>query len=1371
MTVDSFTSSGVSPSGAVGSVGTQAESVVTAFGRLRVTHDFHPTPLTPNLYEVDVTIENISTTDVTDLRYTRTMDWDIYPTYFDEYVTIQGVGSAANLLYADDNGFQDPNPLLTRSASNVGNMVDNGPDDHGAHFDFGFGPLPAGGTQTFRIYYGAAPTEAGANAALTAVGAEAYSFGQSNGGQVTGSPVTFIFAFSGVGGSVLIPPDLLLEPTADTNNVGETHTLTATLTDDSGNPVSGVTVTFEVVGGPNTGTLGTAVTNSSGVATISYSSTVTGTDAIVASFVDGDSNTQNSNGVTKEWVTPPNVAPTVSTPNSSVTVDEGDTANNNGSFSDPDAGDSVTISASVGTVTQSGSQSGTWSWSFNSTDGPAESQTVTITATDGSSAIGTTTFGLTVNNVAPNIDKGVVDLNTWTAENISSGSGVWTVDGSGNSVFQSVNGNPTFFYSDFSSLGSPLQGTIRVETTSDDDFIGFAIGFNPGDTANPSADYLLVDWKQYNQPDAWGYGAQGLAVSRVNGVGSNPDFWSHSGALTELARGITLGNTGWGDYQINEFQFDFTPTRLRVFVNGTLELDVTPTGPNFSDGRFAFFNFSQSSVRYSAIQSDSIAGVEASPVSFSKNFTDPGIPDTHTATINWGDSGTGGETVTSPSGSTPGTVSGTHTYADNGTYTVTVTVCDSDLDCDSDTFTATIANVDPTVDANGPYSVNEGSSVTLNATGFDVAGAADPLTYAWDLDNNGSFETPGQSAPFNGIDGPSTHTVNVQVNDGDGGTAVDSATVTVNNLDPVVTATGDTINEGDTATVSGTISDPGTPDSFTVVIDWGGSEGSDTLSLPAGSTSYSATHVYDDDDPTATLSDNYGISVTVTDDDGGIGSASATVTVNNVDPVIESGVVDLNSWTVENSSPGAGVWTVDGSGNSVFQSVNGNPTFFYSDFNALGSPLEGAIAVETGSDDDYIGFAIGFEPGDTSNPSADFLLVDWKQGDQSGALAGLAVSRVTGVPTGSDYWTHSGAITELARGITLGSTGWANYASNQFLFEFSPTRLRVFVNGTLELDVTPTGPNFSDGRFAFYNYSQYYVRYSAIQSDSISGNEASPVSFTKNFTDVGIPDTHTATILWGDTSSSAGTITEPSGSTPGTVSGTHTYADNGTYTVTVTVCDDDGGCDSDTFTATIANVDPTVDANGPYSVNEGSSVTLNATGFDVAGPADPLTYAWDLDNNGSFETPGQSVPFNGIDGPSTHTVNVQVNDGDGGIAVDTTTVTVNNVDPTIVTTFQVAPIPEASVSTSGNLVAQATDPAGSNDPLAFDFDCDNNGSYETPSNPSTSAADCYFDDNGSYTVGVRVTDGDGGQAIGSVIAVVTVGIQRLWDRKLMEIRC
>ncbi|HEU0297501.1 MAG TPA: PKD domain-containing protein [Anaerolineales bacterium] len=96
---------------------------------------------------------------------------------------------------------------------------------------------------------------------------------------------------------------------------------------------------------------------------------------------------------------PSNTAPAVAADNASVTVDEGDTANNTGTFSDAD-NDSVTLSASVGTVLDTGS--GTWSWFILTIDGPADSQTVTIYADDGQ-AQSSTTFDLTVNNVAPTV--------------------------------------------------------------------------------------------------------------------------------------------------------------------------------------------------------------------------------------------------------------------------------------------------------------------------------------------------------------------------------------------------------------------------------------------------------------------------------------------------------------------------------------------------------------------------------------------------------------------------------------------------------------------------------------------------------------------------------------------------------------------------------------------------------------------------------------------------------------------------------------------------------------------------------------------------------------------------------------------------------
>jgi hypothetical protein len=71
------------------------------------------------------------------------------------------------------------------------------------------------------------------------------------------------------------------------------------------------------------------------------------------------------------------------------------------------------------------------------------------------------------------------------------------------------------------------------------------------------------------------------------------------------------------------------------------------------------------------------------------------------------------------------------------------------------------------------------------------------------------------------------------------------------------------------------------------------------------------------------------------------------------------------------------------------------------------------------------------------------------------------------------------------------------------------------------------------------------------------------ISTSAAFTDPGVLDTHTAVWSWGDSTTSAGTVTEANGS--GTVAGSHAYAADGVYTVTLTVTDKDGGVGTSTF--------------------------------------------------------------------------------------------------------------------------------------------------------------------------------------------------------------
>lgn len=189
-----------------------AVAELTGLSGFTVSQFYHPSA-SPDLFVDEVTLTNLTGATVNDVRYNRTMDWDIPPTTFNEFVTLQGWPATA-LLNSGDDGFQSPDPLILSDSMVApinSNFTDSGPADHGARFTFGFGSLAAGASQTFQIFYGASLTESAALAALGLVGAEVYSFGQCDPARdarcdvTLGTPTTFTFAFAGVGGTPVVP--------------------------------------------------------------------------------------------------------------------------------------------------------------------------------------------------------------------------------------------------------------------------------------------------------------------------------------------------------------------------------------------------------------------------------------------------------------------------------------------------------------------------------------------------------------------------------------------------------------------------------------------------------------------------------------------------------------------------------------------------------------------------------------------------------------------------------------------------------------------------------------------------------------------------------------------------------------------------------------------------------------------------------------------------------------------------------------------------------------------------------------------------------------------------------------------------------------
>lgn len=94
---------------------------------------------------------------------------------------------------------------------------------------------------------------------------------------------------------------LTLAPATQTHPVGATARVSATFANACGSPLSGVLVDFKVTAGPNAGATGSAITDPTGTASFTYSSSVQGTDTLQATVTNAVGFTTTSNTVLATW--------------------------------------------------------------------------------------------------------------------------------------------------------------------------------------------------------------------------------------------------------------------------------------------------------------------------------------------------------------------------------------------------------------------------------------------------------------------------------------------------------------------------------------------------------------------------------------------------------------------------------------------------------------------------------------------------------------------------------------------------------------------------------------------------------------------------------------------------------------------------------------------------------------------------------------------------------------------------------------------------------------------------------------------------------------------------------------------------------------
>lgn len=207
--------------------------------------------------------------------------------------------------------------------------------------------------------------------------------------------------------------------------------------------------------------------------------------------------------------------------------------------------------------------------------------------------------------------------------------------------------------------------------------------------------------------------------------------------------------------------------------------------------------------------------------------------------------------------------------------------------------------------------------------------------------------------------------------------------------------------------------------------------------------------------------------------------------------------INLSSWTeLTLDFPGgqsAGNWVLEPGNTAVQQTINADPSFYMNNLNQTSYSMDGTWQVlESGGDDDYMGFAFGYQN------SSNFYLFDWKQGTQGyvgrTAAEGMTIKKFQGA-TGNgltdlsleEFWenqVNEGDMTVLATNHSS-TAGWSDTVLYDFHLDFNlnPGEIHIVVKqGATELwNVTVIDTTFASGQFGFYNNSQQDVRYAGFE--------------------------------------------------------------------------------------------------------------------------------------------------------------------------------------------------------------------------------------------------------------------------------------------------
>ncbi len=668
-----------------------------------------------------------------------------------------------------------------------------------------------------------------------------------------------------------------------------------------------------------------------------------------------------------------------------------------------------------------------------------------------------------------------------------------------------------------------------------------------------------------------------------------------------------------------------------------------------------------------------------------------------------------------------------HTFTHSGTYAVFVTVTDIHGNYTTLSTNVVINNVAPSVEAGSDIWVTLGGSVTLSAIATDTPTDLAEMNYLWDFGDMTSLpsQTAGHTYITEGI-----YIATITVTDDDGASAQDTLVVHVQLTSPEPMKP--VANMHSNRTLAYTLETFYFDASSSYDVD--GSIVSYNISFGDGTyyegVSASTTHVYSDEGVFAVV-------LTIYDDDGMSDTYSVDVIVLNRLPYSTMSVI---------SDP-APMDTM-----LFFQSVGA-------------SDADGVIAnYEWNFGDQYSNPAnpnviIGafFSSSQHSFVYPGVYNVTLKVYDDDGAYC-TVVRQVTinnVVPTISLVPAFSGNEDSL---ITFSAIVDDTVSDKPFLtciwdFDYAGT-FNCDAVGTTVQHAYPSAGTYQAALVVFDTHGAMAVAYTTVTvynvapvASFMTASQAVTMGSSVWFgsTSYDTPsDMKTLNYTW-DFNTSDSTFADAYGQ-----SVYWTFQDNLTYSISLTVTDNNGATDVEMLDIYSGNVPPTAFAGDEVELPMDSEVVLCGYATDTAFDLPTLFYQWDFADANS--TPSDNI-VNALNAshvytyPGNYLVFFNVTDQHGAVASSSTWVNVTNV----------APIARAGASLSEfSMVEFYVDASNSTDTpsdmatLQYEWDFDGDGIPDA----TTCAAAYTYSSAGTYVVTLKVTDQHGAYSIDDITVFV-----------------